>query len=97
MTQPRYQSDLTCSIGASQRELKTRRNDTEGRDVTEEHGLHDESDRIVKRIPVDLIAMRDNRVIWRPHGQTLLKDERFILHDADGFYVTEGGLHGRSQ
>jgi hypothetical protein len=64
-----------------------RRIDTEGRDVTEEHGLHDESDRIVKRIPVDLIAMRDNRVIWRPHGQTLLKDEQFILHDADGFYV----------
>jgi len=42
-----------------------------------------------KRTPVDLIAIRDNRVIWRPHGQTLMKNEQFIQNDADGFFVEE--------
>lgn len=66
-----------------------KRTDSEGRDVTGLHGLHSEGDVMTRRVSVDIISMRDNRVIWRPHGQELLNGERFIRYDADGFYVEE--------
>jgi hypothetical protein len=72
-----------------------RRIDTEGRDVTEEHGLHDESDSIVERIPMrlwvsSLMASDAFACVYaRRDGQTP-EDCEEILWDANGFYVTKG-------
>ena len=40
--------------------------------------------RQVNRVAVELIAIRDNRVIWREHGHTLFPGERLIYPDGNG-------------
>ena len=39
---------------------------------------------VVNRVAVELIAIRDNRVIWREHGHTLFPGERLIYPDGNG-------------
>jgi len=64
----------------------TRRIDTEGRDVTKENGLHDESDRIVKRVPVRLF-LDDRNNVFAVRGEWPIVVGTQIKHDADGFYI----------
>ena len=70
-----------------------RRIDTDGRDVTAENGLHDESNRIVKRAPLRLWVHREAALNDRCNvfAKTTEPDNRDlyleILLDDDGFYV----------
>jgi hypothetical protein len=61
------------------------------------HGLTScELTTAAKRVPVRLWINGDDGVVFQSEVHVNAGDQE-IKHDADGFYVTEGGLHGRSQ